>query len=58
MGSHPDGNDNSKKTNPAKGDVTQDDLQRRFFGGTHRCNVGTTLERWVALKIVVANRPV
>ena len=31
------------QTLATKGDVTQDDSQRRFFNATQRCNVGTML---------------
>ena len=53
-----------------KGDVTRDDLQRRFFNATHQFNIVATLFRMVATlfqhcyavlskkKTVVANRPV
>ena len=47
------------------GDVTRNDLQRRFLAEHSFSNVGTMLQlfetmlqRCVALKIVVANRPV
>ena len=43
--------------------VTGDDLQRRLFSASQRCNIGTMLylfetmlQRGVALKIVVVNR--
>ena len=51
-----------------KGEVTRDDSQRRFLANTAPCcnvavvtiwnNIATMLQRCVAVKIVVANRPV
>ena len=59
--------DKSSANGTRKGDLTRDDSQRRFFNTSlqHCCDIVSngrntvpTLQRGVALKIVVANRPV
>ena len=51
--------DKSWANGTRKGDVTRDDSQRRFLEQqSNGCNTVSTLQRGVAIKIVVAKRPV